>query len=115
MPGGSREGNTLSTIVMKRRSRTMSTAMASPMPGRCTLTATSSPVSRSLPLYTCTQVGLHRSDQLEEHCAGALFQVLLPANAWALRLDSYFLPRLSQLAPVHLCTCVCTSVPRLPR
>jgi hypothetical protein len=32
----------------------MSTAMLSPMPGRCTLTATSSPVSRSTPLYTYT-------------------------------------------------------------
>lgn len=43
-------GNLASTSFMKRRSKSMSIAMFSEMSGRCTLTATSSPVDRSWPL-----------------------------------------------------------------
>lgn len=44
----------LSMTPMRRRSSSMSMAMWSPMPGLCTLTATTSPVERRTPLYTCT-------------------------------------------------------------
>lgn len=42
----------LSTAEMTRRRSTMSCAICSRMPGRCTFTATSSPVDLSRPLYT---------------------------------------------------------------
>ncbi len=51
--GRLRRGREASKAVMSRRSSTMSIAMFSPIPGRCTFRATSSPVLRSRPLYTC--------------------------------------------------------------
>ncbi len=49
-------GRVESTAIMRRRSSTMSTQICSPIPGRCTFRATSSPVLLNLPLYTCKHV-----------------------------------------------------------
>ena len=47
-------GRVVSTAIIRRRRSTISMQICSPMPGRCTFSATSSPVLLRRPLYTCT-------------------------------------------------------------
>ena len=58
-------GRLVSTAIMRRLSSTMSTQICSPIPGRWTFRATSSPVLLNFPLYTCRRIVL--SCLLQQH------------------------------------------------
>ena len=76
-------GRVVSTAIMSRLSSTMSTQICSPIPGRCTFRATSSPVLLNFPLYTCRRNILNC---LQQH----QFDLKMLPTTYALHLQHKF-------------------------